>query len=43
MSLVNHGVGAEGLLAAQSVLGSAADEFGNDGRIEQLWAMKVII
>ena len=41
MSIANHGVGAEGLLAAQSVLSGAPDEFGNDSRVEQLWAMKV--
>lgn len=42
MSLVNHGVGAEGLLAAQSVLGASSDQFGNDGRLEHLWAMKAM-
>lgn len=38
---MNHGVGAEGVLAAQSVLSSDA-EVGNDGRVEQLWALKAI-
>ena len=41
MSLANMGVGAEGLLAAQSALSAPAEEFGNDSRVEQLWAMKV--
>eukprot|EP00092_Neocalanus_flemingeri_P037837 GFUD01041187.1.p1 GENE.GFUD01041187.1~~GFUD01041187.1.p1 ORF type:complete len:205 (-),score=73.66 GFUD01041187.1:137-751(-) len=42
MSLSNQGVGAEGLLAAQSVLGAPSDMVGNDGRVEELWAMKAI-
>ena len=42
MSLNNHGVGAEGLLAAQSVLGAGPDQLGNDGRVEELWALKAI-
>ena len=42
MALSNHGVGAEGLLAAQSVLGAPSDSVGNDGRVEELWAMKAI-
>merc|ERR1712098_65708 len=40
--LTNHGVGAEGLLAAQSVLAAPEDQLGNDGRVEQLWALKAI-
>ena len=42
MALSNQGVGAEGLLAAQSVLGAPSDMVGNDGRVEELWAMKAI-
>ena len=38
----NHGVGAEGLLAAQSVLAADGDNFGNDGRVEHLWVLKAI-
>jgi len=38
----NQGVGAEGLLAAQSVLAADGDEFGNDGRVEHLWVLKAI-
>ena len=38
----NHGVGAEGLLAAQSVLAADGDDFGNDGRVEHLWVLKAI-
>ena len=38
----NHGVGAEGLLAAQSVLAADGDGFGNDGRVEHLWVLKAI-
>ena len=38
----NHGVGAEGLLAAQSVLAADSDDFGNDGRVEHLWVLKAI-
>ena len=41
MSIANYGVGAEGLLAAQSVLSADSDAIGNDGRVEHLWAMKV--
>ena len=37
----NHGVGAEGLLAAQSALASDA-ELGNDGRVEHLWVLKAM-
>jgi hypothetical protein len=39
---MNHGVGAEGLLAAQSALQDSADNYGNDPRLEQLWAMKAM-
>lgn len=39
---MNHGVGAEGLLAAQSALTDSADNYGNDPRLEQLWAMKAM-
>ena len=42
MALNNHGVGAEGLLAAQSVLGGDPEMLGNDGRVEELWAMKAM-
>ena len=38
----NQGVGAEGLLAAQSVLAADGEEFGNDGRVEHLWVLKAI-
>ena len=38
----NQGVGAEGLLAAQSVLAADGDGFGNDGRVEHLWVLKAI-
>ena len=38
----NQGVGAEGLLAAQSVLAADGDDFGNDGRVEHLWVLKAI-
>ncbi len=40
--VMNHGVGAEGLLAAQSALTDSADNYGNDPRLEQLWAMKAM-
>ena len=40
MSLNNMGVGAEGLLAAKSALSAPSDQFGNDGRVEEMWAMK---
>nr|CAG4650603.1 EOG090X0HAI [Sida crystallina] len=33
-------IGADGLLAAASVLGRPAEEFVNDENIEQLWAIK---
>eukprot|EP00088_Acartia_fossae_P018401 TRINITY_DN20633_c0_g1_i1.p1 TRINITY_DN20633_c0_g1~~TRINITY_DN20633_c0_g1_i1.p1 ORF type:complete len:209 (+),score=31.82 TRINITY_DN20633_c0_g1_i1:28-654(+) len=42
MSIQNFGVGAEGLLAAQSVLAGEPDSYGNDSRVEQLWAMKAM-
>ena len=42
MSIQNHGVGAEGLLAAQSALSAPSEHFGNDGRVEELWAMKAM-
>merc|ERR1719414_585537 len=42
MSLNNHGVGAEGLLAAASTLGRPSEEFGNDERVEALWAIKAM-
>merc|ERR1712192_97534 len=42
MGMNNQGVGAEGLLAAQSVLAADSDEFGNDGRVEHLWVLKAI-
>ena len=34
--------GAEGLMAAAGTLGRPADEFGNDSRVEALWAMKAM-
>ena len=33
---------ASGLLAAADALGSTSDEYGNDSRVEALWAMKAI-
>ena len=42
MSLQNLGVGAEGLLAAKSALSAPSEHFGNDGRVEELWAMKAM-
>ena len=42
MSLQNLGVGAEGLLAAKSALSAPSEQFGNDGRVEELWAMKAM-
>ncbi len=39
---MNHGVGADGLLAAQSALQGSAENYGNDPRLEQLWAMKAM-
>ena len=41
MSIANYGVGAEGLMAAQSVLSADSNSIGNDGRVEHLWALKV--
>ena len=38
----NQGVGAEGLLAAQSVLAADGEDFGNDGRVEHLWVLRAI-
>jgi hypothetical protein len=40
MSVMN--VGADGLLAGMEALQQPAEEFGNDGRVEQLWAMKAM-
>lgn len=34
--------GAEGLMAAAGTLGRPADEYGNDSRVETLWAMKAM-
>ena len=34
--------GAEGLLAAASTLGRPLEEFGNDERVEALWAIKAM-
>ena len=34
--------GAEGLLAGASQLNAPADEYGNDSRVEALWAMKAM-
>lgn len=42
MALQNMGVGAEGLLAGASQLNAPAEEFGNDSRVEALWAMKAM-
>ena len=35
-----NGVGAEGLMAAAGALARPSEEFGNDERVEALWAMK---
>ena len=40
MSLQNLGVGAEGLMAGAAALSADSDQFGNDGRVEEMWAMK---
>ena len=40
MALNAKGVGAEGLMAAAGALARPSDEFGNDERVEALWAMK---
>ena len=40
MSLNADGVGAEGLMAAAGALARPSEEFGNDERVEALWAMK---
>ena len=40
MSLNANGVGAEGLMAAAGTLARPSEEFGNDERVEVLWAMK---
>nr|CAH0108409.1 unnamed protein product [Daphnia galeata] len=42
MAVENFGkdIGADGLLAAASVLERPAEEFVNDGMIEELWAIK---
>jgi len=40
MSLNTNGVGAEGLMAAAGTLARPSEEFGNDERVEALWAMK---
>ena len=42
LAMNNQGVGAEGLLAAQSVLAADGEDFGNDGRVEHLWVLKAI-
>ncbi|TRY76413.1 hypothetical protein TCAL_00038 [Tigriopus californicus] len=42
MALNNQGVGAEGLLAAAGALSRPSEEFGNDSRVESLWAMKAM-
>eukprot|EP00095_Tigriopus_kingsejongensis_P001969 maker-scaffold886_size84816-snap-gene-0.27 protein:Tk01969 transcript:maker-scaffold886_size84816-snap-gene-0.27-mRNA-1 annotation:"upf0368 protein cxorf26 homolog" len=42
MALDNQGVGAAGLLAAADTLAQPAEEFGNDSRVESLWAMKAM-
>ena len=36
MSIQNFGVGADGLLAAQSALAAPSEHFGNDGRVEEM-------
>ena len=38
---IAKGIGAEGLLAAKEALSAPAEEYGNDSRVEELWAMKV--
>ena len=40
MTLNAKGVGAEGLIAAAETLAKPSEEFGNDERVEALWAMK---
>ena len=40
MALNANGVGAEGLMAAAGALARPSEEYGNDGRVEVLWAMK---
>jgi len=40
MTLNANGVGAEGLMAAAGTLARPSEEFGNDERVEALWAMK---
>ena len=40
MTLNAKGVGAEGLIAAAGTLAKPSEEFGNDERVEALWAMK---
>jgi len=42
MALNNQGVGAEGLMAAASTLAMPGEEFGNDERVEALWAIKAM-
>jgi len=42
MALNNQGVGAEGLMAAASALGRPSEEFGNDERVEAMWAIKAM-
>jgi len=39
---VAPGIGAEGLLAAKEALSAPAEVFGNDSRVEELWAMKAV-
>ena len=40
MALNAGGVGAEGLMAGAAALARPSEEYGNDGRVEALWAMK---
>jgi len=42
MSLNNQGVGAEGLMAGASALARPGEEYGNDERVEALWAIKAM-
>jgi len=39
---IAKGIGAEGLLAAKEALSAPAEEYGNDSRVEELWAMKAV-
>jgi len=42
MALNNLGVGAEGLMAGAAALARPGEEYGNDERVEALWAIKAM-